>query len=256
MAHIRRNIEAPRSHPGLAAKALEYIATLYMLEENLRSRGTFEEETRAQRRAKALPVMDAMEAWMESVQHKCTPDDPLGKALEYAYKPWPRVRRYADDGRYQLDNNPVERGQRPTVMGRKNYLFSKTNEGQWTMRSYIHSWEAAKSPMSIRSNGWNTHLTTYTPASQRTNSQSYCLVTSFETRRVSDGYLRWIQSNHPKRGRAKMAHPLFAIAYNAFLLFIRLWIHWLRPRLQEQSLQKRVLPWLLLRRPREQLLPP
>ena len=34
-----------------------------------------------------------------------------------------------DDGRYQLDNNPVERGQRPTVMGRKNYLFSKTNEG-------------------------------------------------------------------------------------------------------------------------------
>lgn len=28
-----------------------------------------------------------------------------------------------------LDNNPVERGQRPTVMGRKNYLFSKTNEG-------------------------------------------------------------------------------------------------------------------------------
>ena len=35
----------------------------------------------------------AMEAWMESVQHRCTPDDPLGKALEYAYKLWPRMRR-------------------------------------------------------------------------------------------------------------------------------------------------------------------
>ena len=34
----------------------------------------------------------------------------VAKALEYAYKLWPRVRRYADDGRYQLDNNPVERG--------------------------------------------------------------------------------------------------------------------------------------------------
>lgn len=130
MAHIRRKFtEAQKSHPGLAAKALDYIATLYMLEENLRSRSATEEEIRVQRQQKALPVMDAMEAWMENVQHQCTPDDPLGKALEYAYKLWPRMRRYADDGRYMLDNNPVERGQRPTVMGRKNYLFSKTNEG-------------------------------------------------------------------------------------------------------------------------------
>ena len=130
MAHIRRKfIEAQKSHPGEAAKALEYIAILYTLEENLRSRGASEEEIRAQRRGKALPVLDAMEAWMESVQHRCTPDDLLGKALDYAYKLWPRVRRYTDDGRYLLDNNPVERGQRPTVMGRKNYLFSKTDEG-------------------------------------------------------------------------------------------------------------------------------
>ena len=130
MAHIRRKfIEAQKSHPGEAAKALEYIAILYTLEENLRSRGASEEEIRAQRREKALPVLDAMEAWMESVQHRCTPDDLLGKALDYAYKLWPRVRRYTDDGRYLLDNNPVERGQRPTVMGRKNYLFSKTDEG-------------------------------------------------------------------------------------------------------------------------------
>ena len=34
------------------------------------------------------------------------------------------MRNYALDGRYHLDNNDVERGQRPSVMGRKNYLFS------------------------------------------------------------------------------------------------------------------------------------
>ena len=130
MAHIRRKfIEAQKSHPVQAANALEYIATLYMLEENLRSRGASEEEIRVQRIEKALPVIDAMEAWMESVQYQCTPDDALGKALEYAYKLWPRVRRYADDGRYLIDNNPVERGQRPTVMGRKNFLFSQTDQG-------------------------------------------------------------------------------------------------------------------------------
>lgn len=130
MVHIRRKfIEAQKSHPQHAAKALEDIATLYMLEENLRSRGASEEEIRVQRREKALSVLDVMEAWMVSIQNQCTPDDPLGRALEYAYKLWPRIRRYADDGRYLLDNNPVERGQRPTVMGRKNFLFSKTNEG-------------------------------------------------------------------------------------------------------------------------------
>ena len=100
MAHIRRKfIEAQKSHPVQAVNALEYIATLYMLEENLRSRGASEEEIRVQRIEKALPVIDAMEAWMESVQYQCTPDDALGKALEYAYKLWPRVRRYADDGK-------------------------------------------------------------------------------------------------------------------------------------------------------------
>lgn len=130
MAHVRRKfVEAQRSHPALAEKALGYISLLYMLEENLRSCGASEEEIRVQRQEKALPVMDAMEAWMESVQHQCTPDDLLGKALDYAYKLWPRLRRYADDGRYHIDNNPVERGQRPTVMGRKNYLFSKSDEG-------------------------------------------------------------------------------------------------------------------------------
>lgn len=53
----------------------------------------------------------------------------MGKAIDYAYKLWPRLRRYALDGRYNIDNNLVERGQRPTVMGRKNYLFSQSDSG-------------------------------------------------------------------------------------------------------------------------------
>ena len=39
------------------------------------------------------------------------------------------MRNYALDGRYHLDNNDVERGQRPSVMGRKNYLFSQDDKG-------------------------------------------------------------------------------------------------------------------------------
>ena len=53
----------------------------------------------------------------------------MGKALDNSYTLWPRLQRYALDGRYSIDNNPVERNQRPSVIGRKNYLFSKSNSG-------------------------------------------------------------------------------------------------------------------------------
>lgn len=130
MAHVRRKFtEAQKSHPQLAAKALGYIAVLYELEANLRASHATAPEKAAARQEKALPIMDAMEAWMQSVKGQCTPSDLMGKALDYAYKLWPRLRRYAENGDYQIDNNAVERQQRPSVLGRKNYLFSKSDSG-------------------------------------------------------------------------------------------------------------------------------
>lgn len=130
MAHVRRKFtDAQNSHPKLAAQALKWIELLYTLEANLKEQGATYPQIAAERQAKAIPIMDAMEKWMEAVHTECTPSDPMGKALDYAYKLWPRLRRYALDGRYHIDNNPVERSQRPSVMGRKNYLFSKSDSG-------------------------------------------------------------------------------------------------------------------------------
>ena len=111
---------------------------LYDLEANLKAKGATYEEIATERQAKALPIMDAIEKWMESEHTNCTPSNPKGKALDYAYKLWPRLRRYALDDRYHIDNNSVERNQRPSVMGRKNYLFSKSDGG------------AVEAPSSIR----------------------------------------------------------------------------------------------------------
>ncbi len=130
MAHVRRKFtDAQKSHPQLAAKALGYIALLYELEANLKDRSADPRTIAAERQTKALPIMDAMEEWMKAASTKCTPSDLLGKALDYAYKLWPRLRRYALSGIYQIDNNAVERRQRPTVLGRKNYLFSRNDRG-------------------------------------------------------------------------------------------------------------------------------
>ena len=130
MAHVRRKFtDAQTSHPRLAAQAVKWIELLYDLEANLRDEGASYEKIASERQSKAIPIMDAMEKWMETVHTQCTPSDPMGKAIDYAYKLWPRLRRYCLEGRYHIDNNPVERNQRPTVMGRKNYLFSKTDNG-------------------------------------------------------------------------------------------------------------------------------
>ena len=130
MAHVRRKfIEAEKSHPILAAKSLDYMALLYELEANLKASGASAQTVALERQAKAIPIMDAMEEWMKAVSRQCTPSDLMGKALDYAYKLWPRLRRYAENGHYQIDNNAVERMQRPSVLGRKNYLFSKNDRG-------------------------------------------------------------------------------------------------------------------------------
>jgi transposase len=36
---------------------------------------------------------------------------------------------YCDDGRINIDNNPVENAIRPFAVGRKNWLFSDTQDG-------------------------------------------------------------------------------------------------------------------------------
>ena len=130
MAHVRRKFtDAQALHPELAARAVKWLDLLYDLEANLKAKGATYEEIAAERRAKALPIMDAIEKWIESEHTKRTPSAPIGKTLDYAYKLWPRLCRYALDGRYHIDNNSVERNQRPSVMGRKNYLLCKSDSG-------------------------------------------------------------------------------------------------------------------------------
>jgi len=50
-------------------------------------------------------------------------DDARAKAMDYTLKRWDALARYVEDGRYPIDNNPVENAIRPIALGRKNWLF-------------------------------------------------------------------------------------------------------------------------------------
>lgn len=129
MAHIRRKfVDAQKSNP-LACEAVKYIATLYTLEENLKAAEATTDEIRRERQRLAVPLLESLEVWMQTALMTCTPKEPLAVAIKYALDLWPRVMRYTEEGYYHIDSNPVEQGQRPSVLGRKNYLFCQSDRG-------------------------------------------------------------------------------------------------------------------------------
>ena len=128
-AHVRRKfVDAQKSNPK-AGEVIKYIATLYALEENLKNDGADPEQVRQQRQRLAVPILEGIKLWMELTLPTCTPKEPLANAITYALNLWPRLERYTQNGLYHIDSNPVEQGQRPSVLGRKNYLFSQNDRG-------------------------------------------------------------------------------------------------------------------------------
>ena len=57
------------------------------------------------------------------------PRSGLAEAIRYALTRWPALCRFVEDGRIELDNNPVERAIRPVALGRKNHLFAGSDGG-------------------------------------------------------------------------------------------------------------------------------
>jgi len=57
------------------------------------------------------------------------PTSVTGQALHYLHNEWPKLIRYLDDGRLEIDNNLAENAIRPFVIGRKNWIFSNSVRG-------------------------------------------------------------------------------------------------------------------------------
>ena len=68
-----------------------------------------------------------------TLQRTELPKSLLGEASRYAVNQWPELARYAKAsyGRIRIDNNPVERGIRPTKLGMRNWLFIGHPSAGW-----------------------------------------------------------------------------------------------------------------------------
>jgi transposase len=64
-------------------------------------------------------------------RRRILPKSPLGKAISYILRLWPRLSVFLDDGRVEIDTNLVENAIRPSAAGKKNWLFIGSEESGW-----------------------------------------------------------------------------------------------------------------------------
>ena len=62
----------------------------------------------------------------------------------YLNNQWNRLIGYVEDGRYPIDNNAAERAIRPFAIGRKNWMFSKSQAGAKASANLYSLIETAK----------------------------------------------------------------------------------------------------------------
>jgi hypothetical protein len=79
---------------------------------------------RKTREADSRPLIEVMKPWLETELRRIPNRGRLADAIDYALARWPALCHFLDDGRIELDTNPVERASRPVAFGRKNHLFA------------------------------------------------------------------------------------------------------------------------------------
>jgi hypothetical protein len=129
MAHARRKFEhALDNSPTLATQALKKFQDLYDIEREIRESNLNVDDIHAMRQEKSKPLLVDLEDWLRENIVTTPPKSAIGMAMAYTLNLWPRLIRYIDDGRFQIDNNLIENSIRPVALGRKNYLFAGSHD--------------------------------------------------------------------------------------------------------------------------------
>jgi len=138
MAHARRMFDKALDNDASRAEyVLGQMQKLYAMECKARERTIFFAMTKRYRQLDAVPLLGELESWMKENIVGALPKSPIGKAIAYSIKLWPRLKRYTEDGRFEIDNNLIENAIRPLALGRKNYLFAGSHKAaQWAAMMY------------------------------------------------------------------------------------------------------------------------
>ena len=146
-AHARRKFKEAQAlqkkgKAGKSDQALAYISKLYAIEKKIEDDPP---DKRYQvRQDMAKPIIGQLKTWLEKSLRTIAPKTKLGEALVYLNNQWSRLVGYLEDGCYPIDNNAAERAIRPFAIGRKNWMFSKSQAGAKASANLYSLVETAK----------------------------------------------------------------------------------------------------------------
>ncbi len=127
-SHARRKFyELHAAGSPIATEALARISAIYKIKASIRGQPPNERRQVRQQQSKSL--VEALLAWFELQLAQLPGRSRLAEAIRYALGRWTSLGRFLDDGRVDLDTNPVERAIRPVSLGRKNSLFAGSDGG-------------------------------------------------------------------------------------------------------------------------------
>jgi len=143
-AHARRKfIESQTTDAARSSAALAYYRQLYAIERDIKVEITklppdADEPARAAirlrvRQEQAVPILEGFEKWLEAQKPDVLPKSPLGAAFGYMQNNGEALKRYASSGYLSIDNNVAEQHMKTIATGRKNWLFTGSENGGQTM---------------------------------------------------------------------------------------------------------------------------
>lgn len=134
--HARRKfIDAqktePKAHkktkPSKADMAIALIAKLYRIEREIKELDA--PSRHLTRQEKSVPQLEKLHQWLLVNQAKVAKDSLIGKAVNYTLNQWPYLIAYTQKPYLPISNIAVENAIRPFAVGRRNWLFAKSESG-------------------------------------------------------------------------------------------------------------------------------
>lgn len=133
LVHIRRYFYKAlkfEDETGIARRFLDKIQLISKFEKQYKKDKLSPETIKANRERDILPILgdilQDLTRYANNATHEC--GEMLMKAIHYAQAEWKGLMLYTKDGNYRADNNYAEQIMRDLATGRKNFMFSGSDE--------------------------------------------------------------------------------------------------------------------------------
>lgn len=112
------------------------MGKLYKIEKDLKktraklSDSDWFEKRRKTRLELSAPILEQLRLYLLKLKDRWLLEKhPMTIAINYMLRRYKVFTAYLEDGRYEIDNNPIERAIRPIAIGRRNWLFAGSHHG-------------------------------------------------------------------------------------------------------------------------------